>query len=343
VSQERTTQRVDAGGRTISYSITGPADGMPVFLLHGTPGSSSGPRPRSIVLHRLGIRLITYDRPGYGGSSRWEGRRVVHAADDVGILAEHLNLHRYGVVGRSGGGPHALAVAARRAEEVVAVAVLVGLAPPNAPDLDWYGGMAPSNVEEYLSVDANPSTLTERIRLRAERIRRDPEILLNVLVEEMTAPDRRIVTDTSIRSLLNATYQEALRTGASGWIDDEIALRDDWGFDPTEVKPCVLLWHGADDNFSPVSHTRWLAERLPLREVRVQSGAAHFGAVEILPQMLDWLKSRHESQLGEVLTQRRERSERVGVQDAVDVVALGEGGHGRVPAAEPVLEPPLQV
>jgi pimeloyl-ACP methyl ester carboxylesterase len=271
---------------------------MPVFLLHGTPGSSNGPKPRSIVLHRLGIRLISYDRPGYGSSTRQEGRRVVDAAEDVGMLAKHLGLQRYGVVGRSGGGPHALAVAARHAEEVIAAAVLVGLAPPNAPDLDWYGGMVGSNVEEYLSADVNSSTLTEGIRLRAERIRRNPESLLDVLLKEMSAPDRRIVADMSIRRLLAATYEEALRTGPSGWIDDALALRCDWGFDPTEVKPRVLLWHGADDNFTPVSHTRWLADRLPHCEVHVQSGAAHFGAVEILPQMLDWLKSKQETAVG---------------------------------------------
>ena len=296
VSHDRAAQRrVASGGRTITFEIAGPPDGMPVFLFHGTPGSSSGPRPRSIVLHRLGVRLISYDRPGYGGSSRREHRRVVDAVEDVDILADHLGLRRYGVVGRSGGGPHALAVAARRADEVVAAAVLVTIAPADAAGLDWYSGMTAHNVNEYKTADSSSSALTEMIRLRAERIRRDPDSLIDDLREEMRDTDKRIVDDLSIRRLLARTYAEALRSGPFGWIDDALALRGDWGFEPQEVKTPVRLWHGADDNFSPVSHTQWLAKRLQRCEVQVQSGAAHFGAVEILPEMLGWLRSKEDA------------------------------------------------
>ncbi|MEV0132780.1 alpha/beta hydrolase [Dactylosporangium sp. NPDC050688] len=290
--EQRSRLEVRTGTRVLTYQVAGPDDGLPVFLLHGTPGSSSGPRPRNIVLHRLGIRLISYDRPGYNGSTRLPDRRVADAADDVGILVKHLGLHRYGVVGRSGGGPHALAVAAQRPDEVIAAAVLVSVAPADAPDLDWFGGMADSNVEAYTIADASPTTLAERIRLRAERIRRDPESLIEVLRDELRDPDRRIVDDTSIRRLLAETYAEALRLGADGWIDDALALRGNWGFDLGDITAPVRLWHGEDDNFSPVSHTRWLARQLARCEVQVQPGAAHFGAMEILPQMLDWLKSR---------------------------------------------------
>jgi len=297
---QRAIQTISDGSRVLSFEVVGPTDGMPVFLLHGTPGSSSGPRPRSIVLHRLGIRLISYDRPGYGGSTRVPHRHVADAADDVGLIVKRLGLYRYGVVGRSGGGPHALAVAAARSDEVVAAAVLVSLAPANAPDLDWYGGMTNFNVGEYTTADASPRTLAERIRMRAERIRRDPESLLEVLREEMRDTDRRIVDNASIRGLLAQTYGEALRHGPYGWIDDALALRDNWGFNLRDVAAPVRLWHGEDDNFSPVSHTRWLARQLVHCEVQVQvqSGAAHFEAVKILPQMLDWMKLRQAIAIG---------------------------------------------
>ncbi|MFD0522595.1 alpha/beta fold hydrolase [Paractinoplanes durhamensis] len=100
----RGAREAKVGDRILAYEIAGPDDGMPVFLLHGTPGSSSGPRPRNIVLHRLGVRLISYDRPGYGESTRQPGRKVVDAAADVRTLANELGIDRYGVVGRSGGG-----------------------------------------------------------------------------------------------------------------------------------------------------------------------------------------------------------------------------------------------
>jgi len=66
-------------GRQLSTQTYGDPDGKPVFLLHGTPGSRLGPHPRGILLHRLGVRLIAFDRPGYGESDRFQGRRVADA------------------------------------------------------------------------------------------------------------------------------------------------------------------------------------------------------------------------------------------------------------------------
>jgi pimeloyl-ACP methyl ester carboxylesterase len=97
----------------ITYEAWGDPGAHPVFLLHGTPGSRLGPRPRTFDLHKLGVRLIAYDRPGYGGSDRHPHRRILDAAEDVAVIAGHLKLDRYSVVGRSGGAPHALACAAQ--------------------------------------------------------------------------------------------------------------------------------------------------------------------------------------------------------------------------------------
>ena len=110
------------------------------------PGKPAGPHPRSSVLHRLGVRLISFDRPGYGGSDRLEGRRVADAAADVLAIADAYELEKFAVVGRSGGGPHALACAALLPERTTKTAVLVGLAPHGADGLDWFDGMAQSNV-----------------------------------------------------------------------------------------------------------------------------------------------------------------------------------------------------
>src|SRR5450755_33478 len=77
-----------ADGRRLSTQTYGDPDGKPVFLIHVTPGSRLGPHPRSAVLHRLGVRLISFDRPGYGESDRVAGRRVADAAADVLTIAD---------------------------------------------------------------------------------------------------------------------------------------------------------------------------------------------------------------------------------------------------------------
>ncbi len=271
--------------------VYGDPDGRPVFLLHGTPGSRIGPRPRSAVLHRLGVRLICFDRPGYGESDRQPGRRVADAAGDVSAIADALGLSQFAVVGRSGGGPHALACAALLSDRVTKVAVLVGLAPREADGLDWLDGMTEYNVTEYEAVSGGYAAIAAVTQATAEAVRADPTSLLAKLQLELPDADLRVVTDTGIRPLLEAAYAEALRTSPHGWIDDALAFYAPWGFDPAAVTVPVLLWHGARDNLSPVSHAKWLAERMPSAAVVVQAGAAHFGAIDVLPDILRWLTS----------------------------------------------------
>lgn len=275
-----------ADGRSVIGDSWGDMAGVPVFLLHGTPGSRSGPKPRSSVLYRLGVRLICYDRPGYGESTRHAGRAVADAAGDVRDVADSLGIDQFCVVGRSGGGPHALACAALLSDRVMSAAVLVGIAPADARGLDWYDGMALSNVVAY--GQPSPATVAADLTLRAERIRADPESMIELLSPELTDPDRRIVDDAAIRRQLMDTYAEACRNGADGWIDDVLAFRRPWGIDLAAIRAPVLFWHGAEDVFSPVAHTHWLASQVSNAavEVNVQLDAAHFNAVEVLPSIL---------------------------------------------------------
>jgi len=268
---------------------SGAPDGLPVFLMHGTPGSRGGPRPRSSVLYRMGVLLVSYDRPGYGGSTRVPGRTVGDAAADVAAIADALGLDRFAVAGRSGGGPHALACAALLAGRVTRSAALVSIAPPDAPGLAWFDGMARSNMDDYGMADRDVALFTERLLARADRARRDPESLMAQLRAELTHSDLRVIDDAAMRRLITDTYAEAMRFGGHGWVDDALAFRRDWGFRLADVTGEVLLWHGADDSFSPVGHTEWLASRVPHARVEVQADTAHFGAVEILPQALAWL------------------------------------------------------
>src|SRR5439155_10749166 len=94
-------------------------------------------------------RVITYDRPGYGGSARHAGRRVVDCVGDVAAIADVLGIERFAITGGSGGGPHALAVAARLPEQVTRAACAVGVAPYEAQDINWFDGMDPLNVQEF--------------------------------------------------------------------------------------------------------------------------------------------------------------------------------------------------
>ncbi|MEU1126652.1 alpha/beta fold hydrolase [Streptomyces sp. NPDC005899] len=278
-----------ADGRQLMVQRQGDPRGRPVFLLHGTPGSRLGPAPRGMVLYQRKTQLIAYDRPGYGGSDRLAGRRVADVAEDVRAIADSLGLEKFAVVGRSGGAPHALACAALMPERVTRTAALVGLAPWGAAGLDWFEGMAASNVLAYSTAAADPDGLAESFISRSAQIRQDPVRLLDDLRRELTDSDRVVVNDAGIRTMLLANYREGLRLSAYGWIDDAIAFARPWGFDPADITGPVMLWHGEKDVFSPVGHSRWLAGRIPGATTVLEPAAAHFDALSVLPEVLNWL------------------------------------------------------
>lgn len=280
------------GGCRLSVEFSGAPSGKPaVFLLHGTPGTLVGPRPRGIFLHRLGIRLISYNRPGYPGSSRRKGRSVADAALDVKAIADHFGIERFSVIGRSGGAPHALACAAadNLRGRVICAAALSSLAPFNAQGLDWFLGMAESNIRAYHDAESDLAALIATLNQHAGQVRNNSQGLLNALWPELVGSDKQVIGDIALRRLIAQTHAEALSESVDGWIDDVIALSSPWGFDLEDITVPVRLWHGGDDVFSPADHTDWLAKRIQNSETDLQPGIAHFAAVEILPEILRWV------------------------------------------------------
>jgi len=276
-------------GRRLAAEEWGDPRGLAVFLLHGTPGSRLGPRPRGPVLYRRGIRLVAYDRPGDGGSERHPGREVADAAADVSAVADELGIERFAVIGRSGGGPHALACAALLPDRVIRASVLVGIAPPDAAGLEWRAGMTQSNRHDYAIADQGVHRLTEWYESRAAQARANPASMLDFLDPQLPEADRRVLSDFGIKEMLESNFVEAFRESAAGWVDDTLAFISPWGFELDRIKVPVLLWHGERDVFSPISHSRWLADRITDARLRVARGAAHFGAVSVLPAVLDWV------------------------------------------------------
>lgn len=276
-------------GRRLAVEVSGDLAGSPVFLLHGTPGSRLGPAPRPMRLYHQQVRLITYDRPGYGASDRLPGRQVSHVSADVAAIADALGIERFAVVGRSGGGPHALACAALLPDRVTRVAVLVSLAPCDADGLDWFAGMTASNTNEYTKALAGPDQLAASLHERSVGIRADPRRLLAELRWELTESDLQVVADAGIRAMLVRNYREALSVSADGWIDDALSFCTPWGFSLDDISVPVLLWHGEQDMFSPASHTRWLAEHIPRGRAVLHPREAHFASLRVLPTVMTWL------------------------------------------------------
>ena len=280
---------ITRGGRVLAYEESGDPHGKPVLLLHGTPGSRVGPRPRQARFYPQGVRLIAYDRPGFGESERCPGRAVADAAADVDDLADHLGIERFAVVGRSGGAPHALACAALLPERVTRVAALVACAPRDLMGERWYDGMAARNIEWYRVAEQGLAAYTAYVAAEMNRSRANPASIMPTTHADVPKPDRDAAAEYGIKLALMDTYSEALHYGIGGWIDDNIALVNPWGFDPARLRAPVLLWHGAEDMFSPVTHSKWLERAIPGAQLELAAGRAHLGAIEVLPSLFPWL------------------------------------------------------
>ena len=274
-------------GRRLAYAERGPASGRPVLFHHGTPGSRVGRHPDPTLYERLGVRVVSFDRPGYGGSDRHEGRAVSAVAADVAALADRLGWERFGVLGVSGGGPHALACAALLPERVSRVAVLVTPA-PYEPEFDFLAGMAPSNIDEFSAALAGPAAIAAYLAPSIEALRTEPEQVLDQLAAELPLPDRETMARPEVRELLIANWQEAIRQGAAGWLDDDLGFTQSWGFELGTIGTEARVWHGELDVLAPQAHGRRVAAALPNGSFELVEGQGHL-LYDAWPRALEWL------------------------------------------------------
>jgi pimeloyl-ACP methyl ester carboxylesterase len=154
--------------------------------------------------------------------------------------------------------------------------------------------MAKSNRDAYTLGEKDPKALSALLMEATEEITADPASHIAVLTPEMPEADRRIVADGNIRALLEQNFFEGLRVSAEGWIDDVLAFCAPWGFDVSTIRVPVYLWHGGRDVFSPVAHTRWLAKRIGGVICEIPPDRAHFGALEVVADVLYWLSGQTE-------------------------------------------------
>jgi pimeloyl-ACP methyl ester carboxylesterase len=255
--------RVSVDGRTLAVADAGNESGPAVVVNHGTPGSRLLWRELIEDAEARGMRLIGYDRPGYGGSDPQPGRTAADAAGDVGAIADALGIEKLAVEGGSGGGPHALACAALLPDRVVAVASLAGVAPYPAEGLDWLDGMGQDNLDEFAATLAGREALERYLGKKvSEMLTAEPKAIAEALLSLLSPPDRAVLTGE-----LAEYFHEATRVGVEeqldGWIDDDFVFVNPWGYRLEDIRVPVQLWHGAHDRFVPIAHGRWLAERIP--------------------------------------------------------------------------------
>ncbi len=262
-------------GRALHVYDTRAGD-LPVFWHHGTPNIGAPPEPLCPASDRLGIRWVSFDRPGYGGSTPLPGRDIASAATIASAVADALGIERFAVMGHSGGGPHALACAALLPERVLGAVSVSGLAPLGVDGLDWFAGMYPGG-EATLRAALAGRDAKEQYEATAEF---DPEMFTPADYAALDGP----------WSWLNTVVGPALEQGPSGLIDDDLAYVAPWGFDPTTITAPTLIAHGGEDRIVPSAHGEWLAAHLASAELWLRPSDGHISALGAGEDALQWIR-----------------------------------------------------
>jgi pimeloyl-ACP methyl ester carboxylesterase len=281
-------------GRTLVVRDTGDPNGFPVLAHHGTPSLGLLYEPWIADAERRGIRLLAYDRPGYGDSTRSPGRSIADCARDVEAIADALQLERLATWGISGGGPHALACAALLPGRVAAAAAVGSPAPYDADGLDWGAGMGVDNIAEFEAAVAGASVLEPFLRGQTEGLEEATGEDVAAAIASLLAPvDQAVLVGGAAGEHLAETLRGGVAGGPDGWLDDDLAFVADWGFELATIGTPVLIRHGEQDRFVPVAHARWNASHVAGAEARITEHDGHLTLYESgIPGLHEWLLSR---------------------------------------------------
>jgi pimeloyl-ACP methyl ester carboxylesterase len=278
-------------GRLLDIEVSGPAGGVPLVFHHGTPGAATPIRALERAAHARGLRLVTTSRPGYGRSTRQPGRAVVDVVADTTSVLQAVGAERCLVAGWSGGGPHALACAARL-PAAEAVLVIAGVAPYGAVGLDWAAGMGEDNVVEFGAALEGEDRLRPYLLEQWEQLKDvTPAGIIASLETLLPEVDRAALTGEFGEDLAGS-FHDGLRLGVDGWLDDDLAFTKPWGFELAEVTVPTAIWQGSEDLMVPFAHGQWLASRVPGVAAHLEPGEGHLSVgLGALEPMLDELVS----------------------------------------------------
>jgi pimeloyl-ACP methyl ester carboxylesterase len=274
-------------GRALEVLMTGDDDALPLVAHGGTPG---GPVPYpqlADAAQAAGLRTLQPGRPGYGRSTPHPGRTVGDAAADVAQVLDHLGLGQFVTIGASGGGPHALACAALLPDRCLAAATLAGVGPWGAPDLDFLADMGEENVEEFGLAVEGRTALKPWIAEQVAGMGNVTRESMIAMFGSLLPPADLAVLDGELADVMVAGMKKAFEIGCEGWVDDDLAFTQPWGFDLAAITVPVTVWQGAQDKMVPFRHGQWLAEHVGSATARLFDEHGHLSlAVAHLPQIL---------------------------------------------------------
>jgi pimeloyl-ACP methyl ester carboxylesterase len=259
--------------RQLGFSQSGLSDGKPLFLFHGSPGSRLF-HPPDQTTSRLSVRLITVDRPGYGSSTFQPNRKITDWPKDILQLADQLHLDSFWIAGHSGGGPYVLACAQALPERVNAVALISTAGPIEAVGSGL--GMTAVNRLGFNFGKYIPWPFWYLlIRLFFQNRSKDPWKYMDKQAGQRPPADSALMNIPEIRNNCYQSELEAFKNGLRGFAWDVRLLTRPWMIPLGSITVPVKLWHGSEDNMTPVFMARYLGQNINTCTTQLIPGEGH--------------------------------------------------------------------
>jgi pimeloyl-ACP methyl ester carboxylesterase len=260
-------------GRAIEYIDNGVSSKSALILHHGTPTSMTVWGTWLAAAAEKGIRAIAFTRPGYAGSDRKVGHRIIDANDDLEEVLNQLDIENFVSVGWSGGGPYALASGLLK--KCSGVQLIASVSPYDAKDFDWFQDQTPEMVEEAkISAKSLEDCIAFKEKYYTEFRDMTAEQFL-VEYEKRTSFKEFEVAYRAFSNDLSFSMHNALRDSVLGYADDEYAFLSNWGFETKEIQVPVGIWQGLDDMSVSPHMARWLNANILNPTLELLEGQHH--------------------------------------------------------------------
>ena len=280
-----------SNGQVVAYFDYGDSENV-LFFHHGTPSAG----PLSPYIRRNAdannFRVIGIIRPGYGSSTAIPGRTIDTISEINCEVANAFGIERFGLVGGSGGGPHALASAHLAGNRCLAQLIIAGTAPSDSSNFDFFAGMTEEGRDRWLlpltSMDNFEAGITKEATAMSTYSDEQIREKFNVEAEDPSSDE--------VVSAIKAKLKYSFLQGIQGMRDDYLAFLKPWGFSLGETSMPVQLWTGTEDVNVPQSHSHYLHGVIPNSELRAMVGKNHSTISEpAVEEGFKWLRGFFDS------------------------------------------------
>ncbi len=272
-------------GRVLSYAEYGDPDGLPVFALHGTPGSRLNFTPIDELAQARRLRVIAPDRPGCGGSDFTRLDSFSGWAADLEALADALSLRIFALIGVSGGGPYAVAAAFHMPERVQVMALVSPIGPVAEPGQVLR--LSPLHKRIFVEMAKRPFLAASAFWAMRTLLLLMPGLAYRGLMRRASSSDQEILARPHVRQALLEGHREGLRRGIKGAKQDLRLFGLPWRIPFNDVIAPAVLWQGLEDRNVPAAASEYLADELANCRLDVIPQAGHYWVFDHLDAVLD--------------------------------------------------------